>query len=394
MLSVPRWSLPLLLWLLSGPGDGATAWAQEAPARVRRGSLESWLVEKGVFEAVRARDVKAPGARSGELRLVFLVEEGTTVATGDTVARFDPSDAVRALWSARSELESERAEFDRLRAEQGARSANLESSLRASAFAAEQAALRLQRLRFASRAEREAAEVARRKAEIDHESARVELQTRAILDSLDRVKAQTRIEQAEQTVRAAQEELEQRVLVAPIGGLVIHGVSGRARRPLVVGDIVWPRQTVVRLPDLRSMRVVARVHELDRAEIEVGQEVRVRAPAVPDLRVRGHIRSIAELAQPLQDDGHVRVFEFHCDLEESDPRLRPGMSARVEVCVGRREDTLIAPREALADSSTVIDLRGRRHRVRVGLVTPLEIEILEGVSEGQPLRRTRPREQR
>jgi hypothetical protein len=71
------------------------------------------------------------------------------------------------------------------------------------------------------------------------------------------------------------------------------------------------------------------------------------------------------------------------------------MTARAEILVDRRESVLVAPRAALAseDGKSVLLLHGSgSRRVRTGLVTETEVEIVEGAELGLRLRAAAPGE--
>ena len=180
------------------------------------------------------------------------------------------------------------------------------------------------------------------------------------------------------------------VLTAPGPGLVIHGEAGDDDRKVREGDRVEAGIAVVRLPDLDDLQVELSVHELDRVHLREGQAVRVGFDAFPDLRIDGAIERIAQLAGPARRRSRIQRFDVAVTLHGSDPRLRPGMTARAEIVVDRRDDVLRVPRAALARDDgrpVVVDAGGRIVPVTPGLRTPFWVELLEGPPVGTELRR-------
>jgi len=362
-----------------------------APARtlrVERGPVERVLVEAGDVQAVRSRDLVAPGDWRAEALIVELATEGTRVAAGDTLVRFDTTTILEEIRTAESEVERRRAEIAARRAGQQQTMASLRSQVRSAEFAAEQAELRLERMEFAAETEREAASLDLARAELQRSEAAAKLEAQATLDSLDLVQLQTGLVQARANLEREREQIERMVLLAPSNGLVIHGETDDERK-VREGDEVSAGTVVVRLPDLGELQVELAVHEIDRVHLREGQPVRVGFDAFGYLELSGAVSSIAELSSAARRGSRIQRFDVVVTLEGSDPRLRPGMSARAEIVTARRDDVLRVPRAALArrgDEVVVVRADGTVEPVRVGLVTPLWVELLEGPPPGTELR--------
>ena len=144
------------------------------------------------------------------------------------------------------------------------------------------------------------------------------------------------------------------VLRAPTDG-VIHimtnnrasGSFGTSRPPFQEGDSVWTGATIAEIPDLNSLQIEFRVEEIDRGRVEVGQPVRIRIDAVPDLLLEGKVEWMSPIATLVfRRFPPEKNFPAQASIRKLDPRLRPGMSATVEIIVDRRPDELIIPTKA------------------------------------------------
>jgi len=91
--------------------------------------------------------------------------------------------------------------------------------------------------------------------------------------------------------------------------------------------------TLVTLPDLAQMRVKTFVNEVDVDKMEVGQPVLIELDALPEPTFHGTITSIASLGHEKEGDKNVKVFDILIEIEESDKRLKPGMSATSQVII-------------------------------------------------------------
>lgn len=158
-----------------------------------------------------------------------------------------------------------------------------------------------------------------------------------------------------QTENLAQCEIE-----ATVSGLVIYKevFFGSEKRKVQVGDQVWPNQPLIMLPDLSKMTVESEVRETDIYKVEKNQKVLISVDAYPELELEGKVDYIGTLALETEARRGGKYFTVTILVDAADPRLRPGMSARVKLLVERIEDALYVPLEA-------VFARGGRHYVYV-----------------------------
>jgi HlyD family secretion protein len=125
---------------------------------------------------------------------------------------------------------------------------------------------------------------------------------------------------------------------------------------------VWANQPLLILPDVSKMVVEAKVRETDVHKLEKNQQVEVRVDAYPELRLHGSVTLIGTLAQEERERRGVKFFGVTLELKESEPRLRPGMTARVEIQVEQRPRALYVPLEAVfeREGRTLVYLPGLR----------------------------------
>ena len=159
------------------------------------------------------------------------------------------------------------------------------------------------------------------------------------------------------------------LLRAPRGGIVhilpnnrAQGSFGTARPPFQEGDTVWTGAAIAEIPDLESLRVEFRVDEVDRGRVEEGQETRIRIDAVPDALLSGAVSWLSPIATLVFNRlPPEKNFPAHSGIDDIDDRLRPGMSATVEIVVQRISDVLVIPQQGLdADRRQADGLRQGR----------------------------------
>ena len=202
--------------------------------------------------------------------------------------------------------------------------------------------------------------------------------------------AQSRIQEAQARLELARQQLARCEVRAEVPGIVVYKevFFGSEQRKPQVGDQVWANQPLVILPDISRMVVDSKVRETDIHKVERNQRVTVRVEAYPDLRLTGQVTQIGTLAQEERERRGTKFFSVTVQVNESEPRLRPGMTARVEIEVEERAKALFVPIEAVfeREGRSVVYLAGRNPRPREVVLGPSSADFVvveEGVSRGE-----------
>lgn len=181
--------------------------------------------------------------------------------------------------------------------------------------------------------------------------------------------AESRIQEAGSKLALARQQLARTEVRADVPGIVVHRdvFFGSERRKPQVGDQVWANQPLLILPDVSRMVVETSVRETDVHKVERNQRVDIRVQAYPDLRLTGTVNLVGTLAQEEKDRRGAKFFSVTVQVNESEPRLRPGMTARVEIQVEERGRALAVPIDAVYEKDGrrvcyVLERRGLRPR--------------------------------
>jgi HlyD family secretion protein len=161
--------------------------------------------------------------------------------------------------------------------------------------------------------------------------------------------AESRIQEAASRLALAQQQLARTEVRADVPGIVVYRevFFGSEQRKPQVGDQVWANQPLLILPDISRMVVETKVRETDIHKVERNQKVSVRVQAYPDLVLTGQVTLVGTLAQEEKERRGTKFFGVTVQVAEEDKRLRPGMSARVEIQVEERPRALFVPLEAV-----------------------------------------------
>jgi HlyD family secretion protein len=210
-------------------------------------------------------------------------------------------------------------------------------------------------------------------------------QKRSAIDS-----AQSRIQEATSKLALAQQQLARTEVRADVPGIVVYRdvFFGSEQRKPQVGDQVWANQPLLILPDISKMVVETKVRETDIHKIEKNQKVSVRVQAYPDLKLTGKVVLVGTLAQEEKERRGAKYFGVTVQLEGSEPRLRPGMSATVEIEVEERARALYVPLEAVFEKDGrhvcyLVQRGGLREReVAVGSANRDFVVVERGLEKG------------
>ena len=130
-------------------------------------------------------------------------------------------------------------------------------------------------------------------------------------------------------------------IVSPINGIVIS-------RNVDVGQTVAASLQAPTLftiaEDLSKMQVHAAVSEADVGRLEPGQSATFVVDAYPDRKFTGIIRQIRDAPQTLQN---VVTYDAVVDVDNTDLKLKPGMTANVTFVYAERKGVLRIPSAAL-----------------------------------------------
>lgn len=171
--------------------------------------------------------------------------------------------------------------------------------------------------------------------------------------------------------------LSNTIILSPVSGFV-------GKRVLDSGAWVTPNTEFLSVVDISVVRLIANIVERDLRKISAGMRSDVVVDAFPNEKFVGRIAHMAPVLDPA-----TRTAPIEIDIDNPKFRLKPGMYARVEFTVERRDNTLVVP------TSAIVDLAGARgvfrrtpertakfHPITFGLMDQERAEVTSGLSEG------------
>ena len=193
-------------------------------------------------------------------------------------------------------------------------------------------------------------------------------------------------------LKSARITLDRTVIRAPIPGMVVIRSSRRGKdvKKPRVGDVVWQNQPIIYLPNLAKMVVKTQIREIDLHKVTVGKSVTVHVDAFPELRLSGVVESIGVLAESRTEATSAeKYFQVLISTTDEDQRLRPGMTARVEINSAEAKETLSVPVHAVFREGgryyVFVDIAGsyEKREVSLGVQNEEWAHIVTGLMDGE-----------
>jgi len=168
------------------------------------------------------------------------------------------------------------------------------------------------------------------------------------------------------------------VLASPANAVIIE-------KPVVQGARFQPGETILRLADLSTVWVIAKVPAMQAADIAVGQPARFETATLPGRSFEGDVTFV----HPVVDTAS-RTVDVRIALPNPNGNLRPGLFGAVLLEQPSQHPVLSVPRSAVLDggtSQTVLiqtaPSRFASREVTIGRRAGDRVEILGGLAEGE-----------
>jgi RND family efflux transporter MFP subunit len=214
------------------------------------------------------------------------------------------------------------------------------------------------------------------KSELDAISSAYKVTEAQYADALDEGRnRQGVLAQRRSELEIAQQQLEDAVLLAPIGGAV-------RQRQANVGQFVAAGAPIVNLVQMTPLRLRTDVPEREARNVRIGMRVRVTVEGAPGV----HEGRVARLSPSFDETNRTLLVET--EVPNANNVLRPGAFARAEIVASASDRGLIVPAEAVVSFAgidrvfVVREGKAIETRVKTGRRSEAGIEILEGAAAG------------
>lgn len=200
-----------------------------------------------------------------------------------------------------------------------------------------------------------------------------------------------------QTVQKAQTNLGYATITSPIDGVVLSKDVEEGQT--VAASFSTPTLfTIAR--DLTDMQVVANVDEADIGNVRDDQRVTFTVDAFPDDTFEGRVKQVRQQGE---EESNVVTYEVVISAPNNDLKLKPQLTANVNIYTEEIENVVSVPAKALRfspskemmnDGEKIKDCNAtnklwikeanilKAYPVKTGITNGIRTQILEGVKEG------------
>jgi HlyD family secretion protein len=372
--------------------DVAKASAPAIPATtVKRGEIVFTISAKGELVGGNTQMMTVPMTGGQPSAITILRQNGELVKAGEAVVQFDTTEQEFRLREAEADLAEADQQIIQAKAEAEAKEEETRFQLMQAEADVKLALSELGRAEVLPKLVLQQHQLAHAAAVDKLEKIQKDFKNRLEAATKGIAIQEAALSKAKMKAETARKNIENMTLKAKAAGYVaIQGNDegnlrwGMYIPPYQLGDIARPGKAVAQIPDLNNWEATARIGELDRGHIAENQQAEIQMVAMPQVRLRGSIKTIGGTTGPPWD----RHFDCRVRLENPVPGLRPGMTVRLKIVTGKLKDALWIPAQALfeADGRKFVHLRspGGFTAKDIELVRRSESQVvIKGIEEGQ-----------
>ncbi len=191
------------------------------------------------------------------------------------------------------------------------------------------------------------------------------------------VEVQTRVEQAEAMLQAAEKALADCRIYAPVDGVV-------GRKMLNAGETALPSQPVVTIMSIHNLKVKVSVPEREIAYIRDTTSSRITIEALGGRAIEG-----GKIEKGVKADALTHTYDIRINIRNAEGDILPGMVAKVEIRNHGLQQGIFLPIRAVQQASdgklfvwTKAGDQAHRTDITTGRTLGNRIEVLSGIAAG------------
>lgn len=327
--TMTRWLSTTLMLLLFSCGGGILPGDEGKTTSDGR-----TIVETGELAAINSVSFVIPryGRHWYEMKIIGLLNHGTIVEQGDSVAQLDPAAINKYILDRESNMETQLAALEKMIVEQENRRQESESRIRNELSSYELKKIELEATRFESDRQQQIKQMEFEQATINLEKEkRVFELSKKINENNLRIQ-KIRVEQIRKDIEDARGLLPTLTLRTPVSGVFQIEINRQdnSRNIYKIGDNIYAGNNLANVPELAFMKVITQVNETDFLRINQGQGVVVRLDALPSVTFDGKVSYIGKLCRTKDRTSRQKIFDVEVTLLAPDERLKPGMTVSCE----------------------------------------------------------------
>jgi len=341
------------------------------------GSFKQSIIEAGELDAISASVIMTPklGWQYGyQLKLIGLAEHGKLVKKGDSVISLDPASVYKIIIGLEESLESYKAIAMKQSVQRDNNIQDLIAQLKNEQASFDLKKLEVERLVYESPSKRKVKELEFKQASIRLENVKRNLELKPKLEDIDIKIQETRIRLKETDIEEARKVLKKLTIYSPQDGIFQVANLNFSAQQIRLGDNIYRGTRIASIPDISKMKAKSYINETDIRKVKPGMKVIIRLDALPKVPFNGIVSKISKVCSRRNNE---RVFTTEIEIQESDIRLKPGMTVSCEYLCLVSETDLYVPNSCILREGNqyfVFLDKGKR---------PFKLEVKAGASNSK-----------
>jgi multidrug efflux pump subunit AcrA (membrane-fusion protein) len=358
----------VVVWLSVLVGVGAAGWYGRIAYRnlttppeviiptatVQRGDITLSVTAKGELRGGNSESLIAPMTGGSDMHLTYLLKTGEEVKAGDKIAEFDTTEQEYKLKEAQADLAEAEQHIIQAKAQRDADQEEDRYALQKAKTDVQLAELDVRQNPILPAINAKQNDLALEAARDHLAQLEQNLKNRKATNDAAIAMQEAGKGKAESQATTARQNIEAMTLRAKRAGYVSIKpntnqnmiYTGMVLPPFQIGDAVRPGMAVAEIPDLKDWELSAKMGELDRGHLALGDKVDITVIAIPDHPFHGHVKDVGGITGNFFERG----FECKISVDDPTPELRGGMSTQIVITTDQLHNVLWLPAQALFES--------------------------------------------
>ena len=350
----------------------------------------------GELQSAESLTIAVPFVPVQRLRIATVVADGRNVGKGDVLVEFDPAELDLEALEHRSSLEMTNQKITKGEMAVGVEKTDIVKDKKI-------AELELAKINeFLPRDDKIYSRRQMIEGQLDKEYterklvyADARLQLKGKVYSLDEAILLLERQQANTKIGQVDRALTSLKLLSPASGIIVYNdpgffFGGFSIQP---GRTVWIGSTLFSLVNPEKMEAKCFVLEKDAGELRKDQPVTLTLDPFPGIEFTGKVKTIDNLARPIERDSPVKYFQTIVSIDKNDANLmKPGVKLKAQINAGELKSVVVVPRSALVkkDSDFMVYVQSAPGhfdavKIKPGQGDLIQVVVTEGLRAGQVL---------
>lgn len=153
----------------------------------------------------------------------------------------------------------------------------------------------------------------------------------------DYTNAKFQLELTERSLDVLETRLSKSYVTSPISGIVDQKYLGK-------GEVCGPGTPILNVVEVSRVKISAGIPESYVGEVEKGSQVKITFDVYPGEEFNGTVSYVSPTLSPVN-----RTFEIEVILNNKDGRLKPEMSANIEIERSNSDNAIVLPQDYIVD---------------------------------------------